>query len=167
MKCLNPKLLVGLGVLGVGLYVVAPDLAIAALPLLILALCPLMMWVMMKSMGGMGSNAGGANTDTATASASQLADGGVQANSSVQPAAAADAPASRPTTTELQSQLQNLQAQQTAIADQLHARAREERQQTNGQGHERSGEEAVPASRQHTQLDGGRETDARGKQAGS
>lgn len=168
MKCLNPKLLVGLAALGVGVYVFAPDLAIAALPLLILALCPLMMWVMMRSMGGMGSKAGGANADTATASGSQLTEGGAQADSSVQATAAADASASRPTTTELQSQLRNLQAQQTAIADQLHARAREERQQTNGQGRERSGEEAVPASPQHTQLDGERETDPhRGNEAGN
>lgn len=130
MKCLNPKLLVGLAALGVGLYVLAPELASAALPLLFLALCPLMMWVMMKSMGGMGSNAGDASADTAAASGSQLTDGGAQADSSVQAAAAADASASRPTTTELQSQLGNLQAQQTAIADQLDARAREERQQT-------------------------------------
>lgn len=150
MKCLNPKLLVGLAALAVGLYVVAPELAVAALPLLLFALCPLVMFVMMKQMGSMSHNAAGDDTDSGAVSTSQLTDG-VQSESSPQD----DAAASRPTIMELQSQLQSLQAQQTAIADQLHARSRGERQQANGQRPEAADDEAVITARQyrHTELD--------------
>ena len=50
--CLNWKVLAGLGVVGVGLYLVVPGLAAAALPLLLLAVCPLSMLFMMKGMHG-------------------------------------------------------------------------------------------------------------------
>jgi hypothetical protein len=55
--CLNWKVLVGLAVLGVGIYAVAPDVAAAALPILLLALCPLSMLLMMKGMHGDGPQA--------------------------------------------------------------------------------------------------------------
>lgn len=50
--CLNWKVLVGLAVLGIGIYAVAPDLAAAAFPFLLLAICPLSMVFMMKGMQG-------------------------------------------------------------------------------------------------------------------
>ena len=48
--CFNPKVLAGLVLAGVGLFVVAPDLALAALPLLVFALCPLSMAYMAFAM---------------------------------------------------------------------------------------------------------------------
>lgn len=50
--CLNWKVLVGLGVVGLGIYLVAPELVAAALPILLLAACPLSMLFMMKAMHG-------------------------------------------------------------------------------------------------------------------
>lgn len=47
--CLNPKVLMGLAFVAVGIYVVAPGLLVAALPILLLAACPLSMLLM----GGM------------------------------------------------------------------------------------------------------------------
>lgn len=49
-KCLNPKLLVGLGVIAIGILLFAPRLFASALPLLILAACPLSMVLMMAMM---------------------------------------------------------------------------------------------------------------------
>jgi hypothetical protein len=48
--CLNPKVLAGLVVVGVGIYLVAPSLVLAALPILLLAACPLSMLLMMWGM---------------------------------------------------------------------------------------------------------------------
>ncbi len=48
--CLNWKVLAGLAVVGVGIYLAAPDLVLAALPILLLAACPLSMGLMMWSM---------------------------------------------------------------------------------------------------------------------
>lgn len=56
--CLNWKVLAGLGVVGLGIYLVAPDLMVAALPILLLAACPISMLFMMKAMQG---NQGGAH----------------------------------------------------------------------------------------------------------
>jgi hypothetical protein len=54
-SCLNPKVLAGLGVVGVAIYLIAPNLIAAALPILLLAACPLsmllMMWAMQQSQG--------------------------------------------------------------------------------------------------------------------
>src|SRR3989442_4883939 len=56
--CFNPRVLAGLGVIGLAVLVLAPDLAGAALPLLLIAACPLSMLFMMRVMrGGSGSNA--------------------------------------------------------------------------------------------------------------
>ena len=53
--CLNPKVLAGLVVAGVAIYLIAPNLIAAALPILLLAACPLsmllMMWAMQQSQG--------------------------------------------------------------------------------------------------------------------
>ena len=57
--CLNPKVLAGLAVVGVGLLVFAPNLALGALPVLALLACPLSMLFMMRGMKGMNHN--GAN----------------------------------------------------------------------------------------------------------
>jgi hypothetical protein len=48
--CLNPKVLVGLAVVGVAIYLIAPNLIAAALPILLLAACPLSMLLMMWGM---------------------------------------------------------------------------------------------------------------------
>lgn len=50
--CINWKVVAGLAVVGVGIWVVKPGLIGAALPLLILAACPLSMLLMMRGMGG-------------------------------------------------------------------------------------------------------------------
>lgn len=60
--CLNWKVIVGLAVIGAGLFAFAPGIAAAALPLLVLAICPLSMLLMMGAMNGMnkgGASAGG------------------------------------------------------------------------------------------------------------
>ena len=48
--CLNWKVLVGMAVVGLGIWALAPDLLVRAIPLLILAVCPLSMVVMMRGM---------------------------------------------------------------------------------------------------------------------
>ena len=50
--CLNWKVLVGLAVVGLAVWVVAPRLVLAALPLLLIVACPLSMLVMMGRMRG-------------------------------------------------------------------------------------------------------------------
>ncbi len=50
--CLNWKVLVGLAVVGLAVWVVAPHLVLAALPLLLIVACPLSMLVMMGRMRG-------------------------------------------------------------------------------------------------------------------
>jgi hypothetical protein len=48
--CLNPKVLAGLGVVGVGIYLFATGLLAEAVPILLLAVCPLSMLLMMWAM---------------------------------------------------------------------------------------------------------------------
>lgn len=48
--CYNPKLIAGLAVVGLGIWVLAPSMAVAALPLLLFLACPLSMWLMMRGM---------------------------------------------------------------------------------------------------------------------
>lgn len=50
-KCLNPKVLIGLGIVALGFLIFAPKLLLGVLPLLIIAACPLSMALMMGSMG--------------------------------------------------------------------------------------------------------------------
>lgn len=50
--CLNWKVIGGLTVVGLGLWLMAPNLLAAALPILLIAVCPLSMLLMMKAMGG-------------------------------------------------------------------------------------------------------------------
>src|SRR6266487_1630768 len=50
--CLNWKVIAGLAVLGLGIWVVAPNLVWAALPVLVVLACPLSMLFMMRGMGG-------------------------------------------------------------------------------------------------------------------
>ena len=54
--CLNWKVIAGLALVGVALFVYAPGLAAAALPFLVLAICPLSMIFMMQAMNGMGGD---------------------------------------------------------------------------------------------------------------
>jgi hypothetical protein len=54
--CFNWKVLVALGVVGIGIWVVAPNAVLKALPFLLLAACPLSMlvmaWAMKRGMAG-------------------------------------------------------------------------------------------------------------------
>ena len=50
--CLNWKVIAGVAVVAVGLFVYAPGFALAALPFLVLAICPLSMVFMMGMMNG-------------------------------------------------------------------------------------------------------------------
>lgn len=52
--CLNPRVLVGVIVVAVGLVLLAPKLALLGLPLLFALICPLSMGLMMWGMGRMG-----------------------------------------------------------------------------------------------------------------
>ncbi|MGI8915302.1 MAG: heavy metal-binding domain-containing protein [Chloroflexota bacterium] len=52
--CLNPKVLIGLGVAAVGILVFQPHLFWSALPTLAVLICPLSMGLMMFGMGKMG-----------------------------------------------------------------------------------------------------------------
>ncbi len=55
MMCLNKKVIAGLAVAAVAIYLLAPNLFGAALPLLIFAACPLSMVLMMRMMSGSGN----------------------------------------------------------------------------------------------------------------
>lgn len=103
--CLNPKVIAGLAVVGFGIFVYAPEWFAAALPILFLAICPLSMVLMMKMMMP------GSDKDEKDEATQH---GVMQASSDE----------------ELQGQLRSLQAQQTALADQLEARRRQEASQS-------------------------------------
>ncbi len=49
-KCLNPKVLAVLAIIGIGIALLAPKAWVTAIPLLLLAACPLSMVVMMVMM---------------------------------------------------------------------------------------------------------------------
>ena len=55
MKCLNRKVLIGLGAVAVAIFFFAPS-ARGALPLLLVAACPVSMMVMASGMSKMGSS---------------------------------------------------------------------------------------------------------------
>ena len=62
--CLNKKVIAGVAVAAVAVWLLAPNLIGAALPLLVLAVCPLSMIVMMKAMSGNNSKTpSGSDTD--------------------------------------------------------------------------------------------------------
>jgi DUF2933 family protein len=50
--CLNWKVVTGLAVVGLSVWIVAPNFLWLALPVLILAACPISMLLMMRGMGG-------------------------------------------------------------------------------------------------------------------
>lgn len=56
--CLNKKVIAGLAVGALGVFLFAPSVFGAALPLLILAACPLSMVLMMRAMSGNGGGSG-------------------------------------------------------------------------------------------------------------
>src|SRR5260370_42554159 len=51
--CLNWKVVAGLAVVALGVWVFAPNLILAALPLLVVAACPLSMLIMMRGRSNM------------------------------------------------------------------------------------------------------------------
>lgn len=106
--CFNWKVIAGLAVVAAGVYMVAPGAFAAALPLLFLAACPLSMLLMMKMMSG---DSGQKSCDKTKAS----------------PAGTVSSLPASPD--ELDAELQRLHARQTAIADQLEAMRREQREQ--------------------------------------
>lgn len=121
--CLNWKVLAALAAVAAGIYLWAPNLLAAALPLLILAVCPLSMILMMGMMTGGGKKDEGkdAGRDAATpAREGQPEPVGAARHST----AMSDPP--RPEA--LRRELDSLRARQTAIADQLDAASRDERQ---------------------------------------
>ena len=71
--CINKKVVAGLAVAGLAVYLFAPNLIGAALPLLILAVCPLSMVVMMRMMSGDKSKAGSPEQGETTDVDSELA----------------------------------------------------------------------------------------------
>ena len=73
--CLNPKVLLGLGAVAVGVLVLQPHLFWSALPTLAILICPLSMGLMMFGMGKMG----GMNDQGA-----QMAQQGAQAGAGTQ-----------------------------------------------------------------------------------
>ena len=105
--CFNWKVIAGLAVVAAGLYMVAPTAFAAALPLLFLAACPLSMILMMKMMDGDNTQKSGDQADSTRT----------------------DAVARSTNPDDLDAELQMLHARQTAVADQLEAMRREEREQ--------------------------------------
>lgn len=105
--CLNWKVAAGLAAVGAGIWVYAPGAFAAALPLLFLALCPLSMLAMMAMMGG---------SKEQTAPPANAAPPEVPA------------PESGLALQQLEAELAHVRARQTALADQLEATRREQRQ---------------------------------------
>lgn len=99
--CFNWKILAGLAVVGVGLYLVAPNQALGALPLLLLAVCPLSMMLMALFMG------------------KGMAGGQCAQQDQQMPQATGAAPTREEQVAQLTIQLQAVQAQQAALAAQL------------------------------------------------
>ena len=52
--CLNPKVIIGLAIVGAGIVLLAPNLVAGGLPLLLTLVCPISMLVMLGSMAKMG-----------------------------------------------------------------------------------------------------------------
>ncbi len=117
--CLNWKVVVGLGVVGLGVWLLAPRFLLSALPLLILAACPLSMLVMMVGMNKM--------RQPQQESASQILsvpEHEETTNWRRVPAGAVSTSPSRPATrderlTELHRQLARLQTEQHALHAEL------------------------------------------------
>ncbi len=95
--CFNWKVIAGLAVVGVGIWAAAPGLAVAALPLLIVAACPLSMLLMMRGMQG-----------------GQCAPRPQQAGNAARAGLTRDEQLA-----ELRTQLTDIRAQQSAIAEEV------------------------------------------------
>ncbi len=120
--CLNFKVLAALAAVGAGVYLWAPGLFAAALPLLILALCPLSMVLMMGMMGGGKKDEG--QDEGRDISTPARADEPQHAGAPSHTAAASELQSPEA----LRIELENLRVRQTALADQLDAASRDERQ---------------------------------------
>src|SRR5260221_13035899 len=72
--CLNWKVIAGLAIVALGVWLVAPPLLAAALAVLILAACPLSMLLMMRGMGNMSGMSGMSGMGAAAADGAETAD---------------------------------------------------------------------------------------------
>ena len=97
----NWKMLAGVAVVGVGLYLVAPNQVLGALPLLLLAACPLSMLLMALFMG------------------KGMAGGQCERHAEQMPQTMGSAPTREEQLAQLRIQLQAVEAQQAALAAQV------------------------------------------------
>ena len=102
-SCLNWKVIGGLVLVAVGLWIVAPGVAARALPLLLVAACPLSMLLMLGGMAGMGKKMSGAATAPPVGNGTPALVG----------------PGGSEQLSTLQARLQDLAAQQDEVARQL------------------------------------------------
>ncbi len=145
--CLNWKVVVGLALVALGIWTLAPNLIGSALPVLIVLACPLSMLLMMRGMGNMGNTGhmggmGGMESNMDSQSA---------ARSMPPPQTQRLAPAQPLSNTErlaeLRAQVDDLQAEQHAIAHAIaileDPTARDGRQ---GEGARRVAEHRAPSA---------------------
>ncbi len=105
--CLDPKVIAGLAVVGLGVWALAPGFVWAILPVLLLAACPLSMVLMMRGMQGNQGAQSGQCASHATDQARLGSPSGSVATTSVESLAS------------LKGQLSNIQAQQEAITGEI------------------------------------------------
>lgn len=160
--CLNPKVLGGLAVVAVGLFVFAPEVALAALPVLLALACPLSMvgmaLFMGKGMKGMGAaqSTGGAASYTCpvhpqvqSATPGSCPTCGMALVPGAAPTPAREAPAGTAAAREervsqLQAELRQVQGQQVAIAQEIAALDGAPKPGQDGRG--RGAQQVVPDS---------------------
>lgn len=146
--CFNPKVLGGLAVVAVGLFVFAPEMALAALPVLLALACPLSMvgmaLFMGKGMKGMGAaqSTGGAASYTCpmhpqvqSATPGSCPACGMALVPGTAPAAG-DAGTREERRRQLQAQLRETQDQREAIAREIAALDEAPAPSQNGRGDE-------------------------------
>jgi len=104
--CLNPKVLVGLAVVAIGVMLLAPELISRAFPWLLALVCPLSMLLMMGSMAKMGGTKDSAQTSTPNPTGATP----ILPDSSVSPAARLAL---------LRAQVQVLEEQRAAVAAEI------------------------------------------------
>lgn len=103
--CFNKRVLIGLGVVGLGVFAVSPRLLGTMAPLLILAACPLSMVFMMRAMNRDGASCGTKQPDAE--SDNQVA----ARNGTVEPVAAAGVHGGDSQLRELEEEVNRLKAE--------------------------------------------------------